>query len=349
MSDTSSSASQTVLLTGATGFIGLHCAVRLLEEGYRVRGTIRSASKEEDLRATIRRHAESDDRLEVVLADLSSDDGWREAAEGCTYALHVASPLPRTPPKDENEIIVPAREGALRVLRACSEAGVRRVVMTSSMAAILYGNDRSQIFDESSWSNVESPKIGAYEKSKTLAERAAWEFVEGLADERESPMELVVINPGIVFGPILSSDWGTSGEAIKKLMQRDVPACPPIGWAPVDVRDVADAHLAAMTAPGVAGERFVCAIEHVWLRDVALILDRHFRDRGYKIPTGKLPAWVMRAMAIFDRTAALALNDLGVRQDVDNSKIKRLLDWQPRGLEEMVVTMGESLIEYGVV
>lgn len=340
---------RTVLLTGATGFIGLHCAVRLLEEGYRVRGTIRSRAKEKELRETIRRHVGTDDRLEVVVADLTADDGWREAADGCTYAHHVASPLPRTPPRDENEIIIPAREGTLRVLGACSTAGVERVVMTSSMAAILYGNDRSQTFDESHWSNVDSRRIGAYEKSKTLAEQAAWRFVETLQDKNESAMELVVINPGIVFGPILSSDWGTSGEAIKKLMQRDFPACPPIGWAPVDARDVADAHLAAMTTPEAAGERFVCAVEHVRLRDVALLLDRHFSDRGYKIPTGRLPAWVMRLMALFDRTAALALNDLGVRQDVDNRKIKRLLGWQPRGLEEMVVAMGESLIEYGVV
>ena len=325
----------------------MHCILQLLEKGYRVRGTVRSPEREPQLRATFAKHVDADDRLEITRADLESDDGWREAAAGCRYALHVASPIPRQPPKHEDELIVPARDGALRVLRAAADAGVERVVMTSSLAAVLYGRDRSRTFDESDWSNVDGPGIGAYEKSKTIAERAAWELVDSL--EGDSKLELVTINPGLVLGPLLDADWGTSGEAVKKLMERDFPAVPDLGWAPVDVRDVAAAHVAAMETPEAAGERFLCAIEHASMRDIAAILDRHFSDRGYKIPTGKLPGWVMRLLAIFDKTARLALNDLGVRQNIDNSKIKRVLGWRPRGLEEMVVAMGESLIEHGVV
>jgi dihydroflavonol-4-reductase len=336
-----------VLVTGATGFIGMHCIVRLLEDGFRVRGTVRSLDKESSLRESLSRHVDLGERLELVAADLTADEGWSDAVAGCRYVLHVASPLPREPPQHEDDLIVPAREGTLRVLRAAADAGVDRVVLTSSVAAILYGRPRNKTFDERDWSNPEGPGIGAYEKSKTLAERAAWDFVASLPEERS--LELVAINPGLVLGPLLSADWGTSGEVVKKLMQRDFPGCPDMGWAPVDVRDVAEAHVAAMTTPEAAGQRFVCAIEHASMLEVAKILDAHFRERGYKIPTGRLPSWLVRVVAVFDKTARLGLNDLGKRQDLSHRRIDEVLGWQPRGLEEMVVAMGESLIEYGVV
>ncbi|REJ86095.1 MAG: NAD-dependent epimerase/dehydratase family protein [Acidobacteria bacterium] len=341
------SRSDLVLVTGATGFIAMHCIVELLRRGYRVRGTARTLRRETGLRQALGRHVELGDRFDLVGADLTLDSGWAEAVADCRYVLHVASPIPRTPPKHEDELIVPAREGALRVLRAASKAGVERVVMTSSVAAVLYGRDRSRTFDESDWSDIDSKKIGAYEKSKTIAERAAWDFVQTLPEGER--LELTTINPGLVLGPLLDADWGTSGEAIKKLMERDFPACPDLGWAPVDVRDVATAHVEAMIRPEAAGERFICAIEHASMRDIAAILDRHLKDRGFRIPTGRLPGFVMRLLALFDKTARLALNDLGVRQDVDNGKIRRVLDWQPRSLETMVTDMADSLIEHGVV
>lgn len=345
---TENPADTTVLVTGASGFIASHCIIQLLEKGYRVRGTLRTPSRGDSMRKIIAEHVNPGDRLEFCKADLSSDDGWAEAVKGCTYVLHVASPLPKEPPKHEDELIVPAREGAIRVLRASSNEGVKRVVMTSSLAAVLYGHvrDGSRVFDESDWSKLETTP-GAYEKSKTIAERAAWDFVESLPADKK--VELATINPGLVLGPVLEKDSGTSGELIRKLMAREFPGSPNLGWAPVDVRDVAAAHLAAMTTPEAAGQRFCCAIEHAWVRDVALILDKHFRDRGYKIPTGKLPNFVLRLVALFDKTTRLVVHELGQRQDISNKRIKEVLGWKPRSLEDMVVSMGETMIKHGVV
>jgi len=343
-----STAEAKVLVTGASGFIALHCVLQLLQNGYRVRGTLRTPSRADGLRKTVEGRTEVGDRLEFVTADLSDDAGWPEAVEGCRYVLHVASPFPREVPKDENDLIVPARDGALRVLKAAADAGVERVVMTSSLAAVLYGHvrDGSKTFDENDWSKTEEA-IGAYEKSKTIAERAAWDFANNLPDDKK--MELAVINPGIVLGPILDDDYGTSGELVRKLMARELPGCPQVGWAPVDVRDVAAAHLAAMTTPEAAGKRFCCAIDHAWMSDIAEILDKNFSDRGYRIPTRRVPNFVMRLVAIFDKAAKLAVGDLGKRQDISNARIKDVLGWKPRPLDEMVVAMGDSLIEHNVV
>jgi nucleoside-diphosphate-sugar epimerase len=338
----------TVLVTGATGFIAMHCIVQLLEQGYRVRGTARSRDREAGLRRSLAEHVDPGDRLEIVEADLTHDDGWPEAVAGCRYVLHVASPIPRTPPKHEDDLIVPAREGALRVLRAAADAGVERVVMTSSMAAISYGVERrGRVFTEDDWSNPDSPKIPPYEKSKTLAERAAWDFVASLPEERR--LELVTINPGLVLGPVLDADWGTSGEVVRKLMKREFPGCPNMSWAPVDVRDVAAAHVAAMTTPGAGGKRFLCAIEPHTMLEIAQVLERHFGERGYRIPTRKLPSFVVRIVALFDRTARLGLANLDDPIQVDNSRIESVLSWKPRPFEEMVRDMGESMIRYGVV
>jgi nucleoside-diphosphate-sugar epimerase len=345
--------SDLVLVTGATGFIAQHCIVQLLDAGYRVRGTARASGRTADVAAVVEPHlgaaarARLGDDLEVVAADLTADAGWDEAVAGCRYVLHVASPIPRTPPKHDDELIVPARDGVLRVLRAAHRAGVERVVLTSSTAAVIYGRDRDRLFDENDWSNVDDRRIGAYEKSKTLAERAAWEFMTSLGDD--ASMDLVAINPGLVLGPVLSSDWGTSGEAVKKLIDRDFPAIPDVNYAPVDVRDVAAAHVAAMTTPEAGGQRFLCAIENHSLRDVARVLARHLEPKGFDIPTGNLPGVVLRVVALWDQTARLALNDLGVRQDVDSTRIRRVLGWQPRGFEEMVTSMADSMIEHGIV
>ena len=339
-----------VLVTGASGFIAMHLTLQLLEAGYRVRGTLRSPSRGQAIRATLEAKLGSElgDRLELVKADLTSDAGWPEAVRGCRYVLHVASPLPRKPPKHEDELIAPARDGALRVLRAAADAGVERLVMTSSVAAILYGYDRTgdRVFSEADWSNLDGP-IGAYEKSKTIAEKAAWDFLAGLPEEGRP--ELVTINPGLVLGPILEADYGTSGEVVRKLMKRELPGIPDVGWAVVDVRDVAAAHIAAMTAQDAAGERFVCAIEHASMQQIADILRSHFADRGYRIPSLRLPRWLVRLAAVFDPTTRLALVDLGQKQHVDSTRAREVLAWQPRSLEDMVVSMGESMIQHGVV
>jgi nucleoside-diphosphate-sugar epimerase len=343
----------TVLVTGATGFIAQHCIIQLLDRGYRVRGTARGTGRTEEVAAVLRPHLDDAGRerladgFEVVAADLTADDGWDDAVAGCRFVLHVASPLPRTPPRNEDDLIVPARDGVLRVLRAAAQAGVERVVLTSSVAAVMYGRDRDHTFTEDDWSDLTDRRIGAYERSKTLAERAAWQFMTDLGPD--AAMSMSVINPGLVLGPLLSDDWGTSGEAVKKLIDRDFPAIPNINFACVDVRDVATAHVAAMTTPEAGGERFLCAIENHSLREVAVILDEHLRPKGFRVPTGNLPDFLIRVMALWDKTARLALNDLSVRQDVDFSKIVRILGWEPRGLREMVESMADSMIEFGVV
>ena len=301
----------TVLVTGASGFIAQHTILRALEAGYRVRGTIRSMGRADQVRGVLAPHAGAAmDRLELVAADLMSDAGWDDAVRGCRFVLHMASPLPSRPPKHEDELIVPARDGALRVLRAASAGGVERVVMTSSVAAVVYGHERhgGRTFDERDWSKL-GDEVGAYEKSKTIAERAAWDLVEGFpAGQR---VELVALNPGLVLGPVLGADFSTSGEVVRKLLKRDLPGCPDVGWAVVDVRDVADAHVAALTAPGAAGQRFVLAIEHASMLDIARILSEKFGPRGYKVPTRKVPGWLLRLVATWDKTARLAEQQIG--------------------------------------
>ncbi len=299
-----------VLVTGASGFIAGHCVRELLEHGYRVRGTVRSLKapeKSAHLRALAERTGGS---LELVEADLGSDRGWTEAVAGCTYVLHVASPFPAEVPKDEMDLIRPAVDGTTRVLRACAESGtVKRVVVTSSVAAIAFGHDPHdhKVRTEADWSNVN--RCEAYQKSKTLAERAAWELAEGLPAGKR--FELAVINPGFVLGPVLNADPGTSGEVVRKLLMREMPACPRIGFAPVDVRDIAIAHRLAMERPEAAGNRYICAGDHMWIEDMAKVLAAEFNPKGYRVPTGRLPYWLMWIIARFDKTIRLALEYVG--------------------------------------
>lgn len=337
-----------VAVTGASGFIGLHCVLALLQEGYRVRGTLRDLAREGDLRQALEKHVETGARLEFVAADLLSDADWAAALEGCTYVLHVASPIPRYVPKDEDEVIVPARDGALRVLAAANAAGVRRVVLTSSMAAVVNGHShgKSYRYSEKDWTNLETP-IPPYPKSKTIAERAAWDYMAGLGDD--SALELAVINPGMVYGPILEADYGTSGEVVRKLMRRDMPGLPKLGWGSVDVRDVAAAHVKAMVVPAAAGQRFCCVSEPVWMTDVARVLNKNFAARGYKAPTRVMPNFLVRLVGLFDKPVRLILYELDNLAEIDNSRIKQVLDWEPRGMEEMVTAMGESMIAHKVV
>jgi dihydroflavonol-4-reductase len=333
----------TVLVTGATGYIARHVVTQLLDAGYTVRGTARSAASLDGLRrdlATAVADPSSVDRFSLVAADLTADAGWDAAIGGCAFVQHVASPIPSAPPKDPGELIGPARDGTLRVLRAAVGAGVQRVVLTSSIAAVLYGVDRNKQFTEADWSNPGDKRIGAYEQSKTLAERAAWDFMERHAT---GAMELAVINPGLVLGPMIGATTSTSHEAVRKLMNRDFPACPNFTYAMVDARDVAAAHVAAMTSPSAAGHRCICALDNESLRAVAAILAREYGPKGYRIPTGNLPDVVVRLVAKFDKTAALALNDLSNPQTLDNSRVLALLGRPLRTLDDMVLATAASL------
>lgn len=339
-------AGETVLVTGATGFLAQHCIVQLLNAGHAVRGTVRSLKRETEVREAVRRGGADDASLSLMEADLTADAGWDAAAAGCTYVLHVASPFPLVQPEDEQELIRPAREGALRVLAAAAGAGVKRVVLTSSIAAVSAGRDKSQTFDESDWTDIQGPNVSAYEKSKTIAEQAAWDF---MATGEAGAMELAVINPGAILGPILSADTSSSLEIVRQLMARALPACPRIGFPIVDVRDVAAAHLTAMTKPEAAGKRFICTEKQAWFSEIAKVLDARFSPEGWKIPTGELPDWVVRLVAMFNPTIRSILPSLGVERRYDTRRIWKELDWKPVGLEAMVIASAESLIALGVV
>jgi dihydroflavonol-4-reductase len=339
---------QPVLVTGASGFIAIHCIIQLLEQGYHVRGTLRSLNREKELRQTIAKFIQADDRLTFVQTDLLEDTGWAEALGGCEYVLHVASPFPMVTPKDENELIRPAKEGTLRVLRAAAENGIKRVVLTSSTAAIAAGHPSSKThFDESDWSLPDSPTIDPYAKSKTLAEAAAWDFMKSLPQGH--PLELAVINPGYVLGPLPDTHQRTSGELVQQLLSGALPGLARIQFTGVDVRDVAVAHLAAMTTPEAAGQRFICVAEQFWIREAAVILNQHFEARGYKVKTTMLPSWVVYIAAIFIKPVRLVLHSLNKETHIDTARIRKTLLWKPRGLEETLVSMAESMIALKLV
>jgi nucleoside-diphosphate-sugar epimerase len=268
--------------------------------------------------------------------------------EGCARVLHVASPVPRKPPKTAEEVIEPARDGALRVLKAAAAAGVQRVVMTSSISAVVYGHERdgSKTYDEHDWS-ILSDEISPYDRSKTIAERAAWDYVQGLPDGRR--LELVTINPGVVLGPLLDGEFSISAEIVRKLLAGELPGIPNLGWAPVDVRDVADAHVIAMTHPLAAGQRFIVALEHTSWMQIAQILAHHFGPKGFKVVTRSVPNFVLKIVSLWDKTAGMAVPELGKRQDVSSDRARKVLGWKPRDLETMVVDIAESMIELGVV
>jgi dihydroflavonol-4-reductase len=342
----------TVLVTGGTGFIAQHCILQLLDAGYDVRASARSKSRETELVEALTPHLATGSTLEgrfsVVAADLTSDDGWDEAVKGCTFVLHVASPIFLKVPKDENEMIVPARDGALRVLRSSSRAGVKRVVLTSSVAAIAYGTPRDHVYTEKDWTNVAGSDVDPYAKSKTVAEKAAWEFIG--SPENTSKMELVTILPGLVLGPVLSSHFSSSGEAVKRMMNHEVPGMPDVWFPPVDVRDVAWSHVKAMTQPAANGQRYICAAsDSVSLLSIAKILDEHYASQGYKIPLRKLPKTAVRVVALFDHDLKFIVPEIGKPFHADPTKIKTELGLEPRDLTVMTLAMADTMIQYGII
>ena len=337
-----------VLVTGGSGFIATHCILQLLEAGYRVRTTVRALEREPEVRATLKAAgAQPGERLAFFAADLTANAGWAEAAAGCDFVLHVASPFPLNVPRHEDELIVPAREGALRVLRASRDAGVRRVVQTSSFAAIGYGHPlMARAFNEHDWTQVDGPGLTAYAKSKTLAERAAWDFMAREA----GPLELAVVNPVGVFGPVLGADFSTSIELVKRMLEGALPALPRITFGVVDVRDVADLHLKAMTAPDAAGERFLAlAGDFLTLRDIALILKRRLGDAARRVPTRELPDWLLRLVALVDKSVGQVVPELGKPKNASSDKARRMLGWAPRSAEDALVATAESLAGLGLL
>lgn len=344
--NTNSNTEKLVLVTGGAGFIAAHCTIQLLNAGYRVRATLRSLSREDEVRAMLREGGvEAGDRLTFIQADLSSDTNWAEAVSGCTYVMHVASPTPIKNYEHEDEMIIPAREGVLRVLRAARDAGVKRVVLTSAIGAVVYGHT-NQIapFDETTWTNTDNAP--AYQKSKTLAERAAWEFIE----KEGNGLELTAINPTAVMGPVLGADYSHSNHIIKNLLTGKMAGCPKINSGFVDVRDVADLHLRAMTDPKANGERFIAtAGESIWLVDVARILKKNLGPAADKVKVKELPNILLRALALKDPTVKAIIPLLGRVMNVTSAKAIRVLGWSPRSTEESILATAESLIRLNLL
>ena len=332
---------ETVLVTGGSGFVGSHCLVAALREGFRVRTTVRSLTRADEVRAMVTTGGQDGGAVEFLAADLTSDDGWPEAVAGVEYVLHVASPFPVGVPKDPDELIVPARDGALRVLRAAAAAGVKRFVQTSSFAAIGYGHaPRALPFTEADWTDLSGAQpVAPYPTSKTLAERAAWDFVA------EHPaLELATVNPVGIFGPALGSDTGTSLEIVSRLLG-GLPGVPDMSFGVVDVRDVADLHVLAMTRPEAAGERFLAISgDFMTMIDMARVLRAGLGDRARKVPTRVLPSMLIRVAGRFDPGMAQITTELGTLKNASGRKAERVLGWIPRSREEALLASAECLL-----
>ena len=337
---------ETVLVTGGTGYVAGWVIVELLRRGYAVRTTVRSLAKGESVRDAVATEVEPGDRLSFAVADLTRDEGWDEAVAGVDYVLHVASPLGDESTRDAQALIVPARDGTLRVLRAATAAGVKRVVMTSAANAASPSSYAEEgVTDETLWTDPDDPSLIPYRRSKTVAEKAAWNFMAGYS----GPTTLTTILPGAVFGPILSTGNLGSVRIVERMVTGAMPGTPRIGLEIVDVRDLADLHIRAMTSSDAAGERFLATGEFTWMRDMARALRAGLGDAGRKVPTRQLPDFLVRVTALFDKSLRAITVSLGRRNRHSTDKAKRLLGWQPRPAAETVVDCARSLIARHVI
>jgi len=343
---TTSKTEKCVLVTGGSGFVGVHCVLQLLEKGYKVRTTLRSLDKSNEVIEMLKNGGmESVENLSFIEANLSKDTNWDEAVQNCEYVLHVASPISLIAPKDENDMIVPAVEGTLRVLRASRNAGVKRVVITSSFAAVGYSHkDPDTLITEENWTDPNDKSLSAYLKSKTLAEKAAWDFMK--TEGRE--LELSVINPAGIFGPTLGPTLSGGHEILRQLLDGTMKAIPKISFGIVDVRDVADLHLRAMTSPEAKGQRFLAlAGGALSMHDIVLLLKRKMGDDAKSVTTRVLPDWLVRIAALFSPAAKSVVSQLGRIKNASNEKAKKLLGWTPRTSEEAIMAAVESIVRFG--
>jgi len=332
-----------VLVTGGGGYIAGFIIRRLLEDDWHVQTTVRDLGSEARVRQLL---GVDDSRITFFEADLNRDDGWADAAAGCSHVIHTASPIPAAPPKHEDDLIRPARDGVLRVLRAARDAGATRFVMTSSSVAISYGRGPGHHrFTEADWTNTEHPDAYAYIRSKALAERAArdWVASEG------GLLEFCSINPSMVLGPVWSDDFSTSLEAVRQLLDGSLPGYPNFAFAVVDVRDVADLHVRALTAPGMANERFIASGPVVPMAEFVRILRDNLGDAARKVPRRKLPDIFVKVAAIFDPLIRQIVSELGMTRTMDASHAKEVLGWSSRPPEESILDAARSMIALGVV
>ena len=328
-----------VLLTGISGYIANHCAVELLKNGYAVRGSLRNMSKSEEVIKAIKNEVDPMDDLEFCKLDLLIDDGWDEAMNGCEYVLHVASPYITTEPKDPNTLIRPAIEGTQRALKAAKKSGVKRIVITSSVVSMLGDADKSININQNTWSNVDARNLSSYAKSKTLAEKSAWEFIESQEDPK---LELTVINPGPVFGPSLNGNTdGESMKMFKEMLDGKMPMLPQTSINMSDVRDIAKIHVLALENPNANGRRFIVTTEIPYkFKDIAQIL----KDNGYKkVSTKEAPNFFLNFMSYFVRDIRGMRAFIGKKYTADVSETKKVFNWQPISLEKTVLDTAKSL------
>lgn len=335
----------TILITGLSGFIAKHCAIELLRHGYAVRGTLRSMGKADAVRATLARHGDSS-RLAFCQADLTADAGWAEAMDGVAGVLHMASPFPLRDPRDADELLRPAVDGTLRVLRAARAARIARVVQTSSVAAVAYGHPGQgpRRVTEDDWTDADAPGVSIYERSKTLAERAARDFVA--ADG--AGLHFATVNPGLVVGPVLDRDIGATAELIQMFLRGKYPGVPRLWYGVVDVRDVARMHRLALETPAPSGGRYLAVSETARLLDVALAIRARLGAAARKAPRRQLPDAVVRLVALFDPAVRTVLPELGYQFEIDNSHTRRALGVDFIPLSESAPAMASSLIELGL-
>ncbi len=338
------SRTETVLVTGGSGYLGSWLIVTLLRQGFSVRATVRSPDREAELRALIASEVDAPAGLSVYVADLLKDDGWERATSGATYVIHSASPMPAGEFRGK-DLLTPAREGTRRVLEAATNAGVKRVVLTSSALAALPPLGSSAPIDEALWTDRPDKPAFAYARAKTLAEQAAWSFVKS----RPHAPQLTTILPGFIQGPVLGADYSASVDLIAQMMTGKMPMAPRVGFIVVDVRDLAELHVRAMLAPEAAGERLLAMGDFLWLTDFANVLQQRFGARAGKVPKRNMPDWLARTLALFNVDLASLVPDLGVERMGNSSKAKRLLDWRTRPAAESISDAGASLIEKGLV
>ena len=327
-----------VLVTGASGFIAEHCIIELLNNGYSVKGSLRSMNREQEVRDAIKTGA-SDENLEFCKLDLLEDDGWEDAMWDCDYLMHVASPFVIEDPKDENELIKPAKEGTLRALNAAKKAGIKRVVLTSSVAAV-NSHMMSGTSDHTTWTDINSKYVTPYQKSKTIAEKAAWDFYNN--QDNSNKIELAVINPGGVMGPQLGNDLGgASTQIVSQLISGKFPMIPALSFPFIDVRDVAILHLKAMTTPEADGKRFIAAhSEPTWMYQVAEVLSA----AGYeKIKLKKAPSFMLKLIGLFDNKTKSLVPMLDKYVPFDNSQTVKVLNWEPMPWEQAFIEHAKSI------
>ena len=331
-----------VLVTGATGYIGLHCIHQLLNQGYAVNGSVRSPERKDEIFEALKDHNTPTENLSIFTFDLNDDEGWDQGMDGCDYLLHVASPI-ALENHNEDFFVKPAVAGVKRAMKFAKRHNVKKVVLTSSVAAIFETIESKSYYDESDWSDPDSPAISHYAKSKTLAEKTAWEFVEN----EKHPFELTVINPALVIGPSLSGDLGESNKAIVMVATGKMPVAVPLQFGYVDVRDVATAHILAMQNPASNGERFALAEKDLWYKDVAKVLKSNGFD---KAPTFAIPVWLAKILANFSKELKITLPYLGRLRSVKNtSKAKDILGWNPRPAEESIVEIAQQIQDMGLI